>query len=134
MADSTTKPVIFLAFANDRQADGAYLRNLGQEAEQLRDVLADAEKADLCQVELLTSVSAEGILKRFNDPALKGRIALFHYAGHAEDYDLLLESTTGAHAIADARGLAAFLRQQSGLQLVFLNACSTRAQVEGLLD
>ncbi len=134
MSNQTDKPIIFLAFANDRQADGTYLRNLGQEAEQLREVLASAEKAGLCQVETRTSVSAEGILKRFNDPTHKGRIALFHYAGHADDYDLLLESATGERAIADGRGLAAFLRQQNGLQLVFLNACSTRTQVEGLLD
>ena len=134
MREQNTLPILFLAFANDRQADGTYLRNLGQEAEQLREVLASAEKAGLCQVETRTSVSAEGILKRFNDPTHKGRIALFHYAGHADDYDLLLESATGERAIADGRGLAAFLRQQNGLQLVFLNACSTRTQVEGLLD
>ena len=35
---------------------------------------------------------------------------------------------------ADAAGLAAFLGQQRGLQLVFLNGCSTQAQVKGLLE
>lgn len=134
MLNRTPKPMIFLAFANDRQADGVYLRNLGQEAEQLREVLANAEQANLCQVEVITSTSAENILKRFSDPVWKGRIAIFHYAGHAQDNDLLLESVSGERTIADGRGLAAFLRQQRGLQLVLLNACSTRAQVEDLLD
>ncbi|MEO8496817.1 MAG: hypothetical protein ABI614_17240, partial [Planctomycetota bacterium] len=35
---------------------------------------------------------------------------------------------------ADAGGLAAFFGQQRGLDLVFLNGCSTQQQVQGLLD
>jgi hypothetical protein len=40
----------------------------------------------------------------------------------------------GQSAAADAGGLAAFLGQQRGLQLVFLNGCSTQQQTQGLLD
>ena len=58
------------------------------------------------------------------------RIAVLHYGGHANRYQLLLESAAG-HAVApDAGGLAAFLAQQRGLQLVVLNGCSTQPQTE----
>ena len=40
----------------------------------------------------------------------------------------------GESAAADAGGLAAFLGQQDGLLLVFLNGCSTQQQTQGLLD
>ncbi|MCB0185689.1 MAG: CHAT domain-containing protein, partial [Caldilineaceae bacterium] len=62
------------------------------------------------------------------------RIALWHYAGHANGYQLLLEDDQGQRALADAGGLADFLAQQRGLELVFLNGCSTQPQVQGLLD
>ena len=61
-------------------------------------------------------------------------MAIFHFGGHANGYQLLLESAAGKPAAADAGGLAAFLAQQRGLQLVFLNGCSTERQVQGLLD
>ena len=60
------------------------------------------------------------------------RIAIFHYAGHADDYSLLLETAQGAQFEAEATDLAAVLSLQNSLHLVFLNACSTRAQVDGL--
>ena len=44
---ANTLPIIYLAFANDRQADGTFLRNLGREAEQLRAALEDAEDRSL---------------------------------------------------------------------------------------
>ena len=56
------------------------------------------------------------------------RVALLHYAGHAESQHLLLED--GA---ADAQGIASLLGRQEALQLVFLNGCATEAQTIGLL-
>ena len=47
---------------------------------------------------------------------------------------MLLESREGKAAAADAGGLAAFFAQQQGLQLVFLNGCSTQPQTQELLD
>jgi hypothetical protein len=88
MIEESRKPILFLAFANDQQG-GAYLRNLGQEAEKLRTVLVDPERANLCQVAIRTSVSAEGILNFFAEPAHKGSVALFHYAGHTELYPVV---------------------------------------------
>ena len=60
------------------------------------------------------------------------RVALFHFAGHADADRLLLESASGATA-AHAEGLAGYLGGQGGVKLVFLNGCSTRPQVAELL-
>jgi hypothetical protein len=134
MSDSTNKPVIFLAFANDRDDTVGYLRNLPDEARRLRDALGPAEQAGLCEVVVRSNSAAADIFKVFQDPRYRNRVAVFHYGGHANGYELLLESTTGNAATANADGLAAFLSQQQGLQLVFLNGCSTVQQTFALLE
>jgi len=134
MIDTATKPVIFLAFANDRDDTVGYLRNLPDEARRLRDVLQPAAQAGLCEVVVRSNSTAGDIFKVFQDPKYRNRIAILHYGGHANGYQLLLESATGQVAVADAGGLAALFAQQQGLQLVFLNGCSTQQQTQGLLD
>ncbi len=64
----------------------------------------------------------------------RDRIAIFHFAGHANGYELLLESIKGETDVVKAQGFAQFLKQQQGLQLVFLNGCSTMQQVKDLHD
>jgi hypothetical protein len=62
------------------------------------------------------------------------RIAIFHYAGHADEGRLMLERALGsAEGAAHAEGLAGLLGGQRGLKLVFLNGCSTLPQVDLLL-
>ena len=62
------------------------------------------------------------------------RIAIFHYAGHADEGRLMLEKALGsADGSAHAEGLAGLLGGQRGLKLVFLNGCSTLPQVDLLL-
>ncbi|MFT4558067.1 MAG: hypothetical protein ACI92S_003441 [Planctomycetaceae bacterium] len=134
MTDTTSKPVIFLAFANDRDDTVGYLRNLPDEARRLREALESAEQAGLCEVVVRSNSTAADIFKVFQDPRYRNRVAIFHYGGHANGYELLLESTTGTAATAHADGLAAFLAQQRGLQLVFLNGCSTVQQTFALLE
>lgn len=134
MAGASKKPVIFLAFANDRDDTVGYLRNLPDEARRLREVLESAEQAGLCEVVVRSNSTAGDIFKVFQNPKFRNRIAIFHYSGHANGYQLLLESPEGKAAAADAGGLAAFLAQQQGLQLVFLNGCSTQEQTQELHD
>ena len=78
------------------------------------------------------NTTAGVLLDVFQNPRYRDRIAIFHFGGHAGDYQILLESVDGTPALADAEGLASFLGQQRSLQLVFLNGCSTQPQVEGL--
>ncbi|MDX1522572.1 MAG: AAA family ATPase, partial [Anaerolineae bacterium] len=125
-------PIIFLAFANEQVGSSGYLRQLREEARRLRETLDQAAKNGLCEVIERPNATLKEILDVFQDARYRNRIAIFHYGGHANGYSLLLESEDGT-AAADAGGLATFLGQQTGLQLVFLNGCSTRRQVEGLV-
>ena len=128
------KPVIFLAFANDQDDRVGYLRNLPEEARQIRDPLQRARADGLCDLVELANASADDIFRVFQSPEYRDRIAIFHYAGHANGYELLLESSEQKTTAANAEAFANFLGQQLGLQLVFLNGCSTQEQAQGLLD
>lgn len=131
MADQNTRPVISLTFANSSTHPLPYL---AAECNRLTAILEAAAQRGLCELIMRPYATVEQILGLFEQPALRGRIAVFHYAGHADSYQLLLEGADGQSIPADARGLAAFLRYQGCLQLVFLNGCSTQAQVQGLLE
>lgn len=135
---ATQPPVILLVYANDRVDPAKHLRNLSSEINRIRDVLRPAEQRGICQVEIEANASADRIFSIFQTADYRDRITIFHYAGHADGDQLLLESPTGERGIAHAEGLASFLgtRTREGLQLalVFLNGCSTAAQVQGLLD
>ncbi|MDQ3247847.1 MAG: CHAT domain-containing protein, partial [Chloroflexota bacterium] len=109
------------------------MRNLPEETRRLRTILEQATRRDLCEVVLRPNATIDEILDVFQDPVYRNRITLFHFGGHANGYQLLLETAAGQPAAANAGGLAAFLGQQQALQLVFLNGCSTEAQVEALL-
>ena len=124
------QPVIVLAFANDREHDAHYLRNLPEETRQLRTLLEQAERDGRCKPVVRTNTTIPELFDVFQDQ--RGRIAIFHFGGHANSYQLLLETANGAPAVVDAGGLAAFLAQQRGLRLVFLNGCATQAQVQAL--
>nr|MCU0394173.1 hypothetical protein [Thermoflexibacter sp.] len=114
------KPVIFLAFANDKEDNARYLRNL--------------PKAGLCEVVERASATIEQILDIFQDSRYKDRIAIFHYGGHADGYQLLLEQLDGSHSVAHGAGLVSFFARQKGLKLVFFNGCSTQQQTLELVE
>jgi hypothetical protein len=84
------KPVIFLAFANDKVDNARYLRNLPAELAGIREVLQKAKKAGLCEVVELANVTIKQLLDTFQEYG--DRIAVFHYGGHADGYQLLLET------------------------------------------
>ena len=130
MSDIESLPVVLLAFANDRSN---HLRYLPDEHRRLRAVLRPAVEAKLCELVELANATADDIRRTFQDRRYRNRIAVFHYGGHAGDYELLLESGGGNAASTSAASLAEFLGSQDSLQLVFLNGCSTRKQTEGLL-
>lgn len=128
-----TAPVLFFAFANDRAVEKRYLRNLPEEERRLREAMDKARWAGRCQVEVRYNATPDAVWNVFLDPELKGRIAVFHFAGHAGGTEILLETREGAAAEVGAEGLAGFLGLQEGLQAVFLNGCSTEPQVKALL-
>lgn len=119
------KPVIFLAFANDRVREGAYLRNLPEELRSIRAALVKAQNAGLCDIVERANATVGDLMDVFQDKSYKDRIAVFHYGGHANGYKLLLESFAGGPSSVYKEDLVSFLAGQNSLKLVFLNACST---------
>ena len=130
MSNNPEGPVILAAFANDRTDQTRFLRNLSEEAKRIQAVFEPAR--DLCPLVLLPSATLDEILNAFQK--YRNRVVVFHYAGHANGFELLLESASGGVHRVGAQGLASFLGQQQGLQLVFLNGCSTERQAEDLLN
>ncbi len=124
-------PIVVLAFANEQEGR-RYLRDLPEELRRLQDILMEAERNGLCRLELLPNASLDQIFDVFTRN--HDQVTILHYAGHADSGRLLLESSAAGGAPAHAAGLATFLGQCGGLQLVFLNGCSTRAQVARLLE
>ncbi len=125
MPESKHVPIIFLAFAN-RDDSKDYLRNLPDEIHSITDALNAAEKEGLCKVIEKTYVTTEIIFDVFQQHA--NRIALFHFGGHADSLNLLLQDSP-----ANKEGLVPFLAGQKGLSLVFLNGCSTSQQTRELV-
>jgi len=135
MTEKKILPVIFLAFANDQESRANYLRKLAEEARRSREILeTTAVRNDLCELVIRQNATIDEIIDVFQDPRYRDRIAIFHFGGHANHYQLLLEDAQGKQAVADSGGLSAFLGLQQNLHLVFLNGCSTEPQVQGLLD
>jgi hypothetical protein len=130
------KPVIFLAFANDKQDNARYLRQLPIEAQGIRQALHEAEIKGICEVVERANASIQQILDVFTDSRYQNRIAVFHYGGHADGYQLLLETllvSSVANRVAYAAGLVSFLARQKGLKLVFFNGCTTEQQSKELI-
>ncbi len=128
-----TKPVVFFAFANDRAVGKRYLRNLAEEEKRVRKALNAARQAGRCDVVERPDTTTDEMWNVFLDREFTGRIAVFHFGGHAGGKEILLETPDGAAAEVHAEGLAGFLGKQQGLELVFLNGCSTGPQVQALL-
>jgi len=128
-----TLPIIFLAFANEKTEEAAYLHNLAKEQRQLREIL---EASSHCEVIIRPNVTVSEVFDVFQKEANRGRICLFHYAGHANGFQLLLESETGGNQSAHGEGLMAFLAGQKkhGLNAVVLNGCATEAHAAQLAE
>ena len=117
-------PVVLLAFANGDQAN---LLNLKNESSTLKDAFLLLEHEGLVNVEREESVTLPELEKRLRN--YYDDLVIFHYAGHANSVQLLFEEGK-----VGGRGIAAMLGQAPHLQLVFLNACETKAQADVFLD
>ena len=114
--------VIFLSFAN---LPDSPLPLLEQESETIYRKLTDGASKNYYQLHREPFATIEKIahyLIQFKD-----RVQIFHYGGHAGSQELILTDQT-----ADAKGIAQLLQGQKNLKLVFLNGCSTEAQVKQL--
>ena len=117
-------PLLFLTFAND---DDAHLHLLKEESRLLFRALEELDRKEYVRIHREESAETKDIFEGF--ARYKDRVAIFHYAGHANGTHLRLEEGAG-----DARGLATLLGEQENLKLVFLNGCSSQGQVQTLFD
>lgn len=125
-------PVIFLAFANEQVDDNHRLQALAREQDELEKALNVARRAGLCEVIVKPNASVDNIIETFQE--YRDRICIFHFAGHADGYQLLLEGRDGENVIAQGEGLVDFFQSQKSLQLIFFNGCSTEKQTKELRD
>lgn len=128
-----SKPIVYLAFANNMVNAAHFLNKLAEERSNLRPLF---QENDRFQVESDPDATAENLFNFFTDPNNRHRIQVFHYAGHGSPDGLsLVNVQTGDNQTAGADGIAQIIQNsQENIQLVFLNACSTEAQVQALLD
>jgi hypothetical protein len=123
-------PVIFLAFANEYQG-GRYLNKLVEEHRQLYAALGPVSLNEaagngkaLCELVVRQNATIQDIFDVFQK--YEERIAVFHYGGHADGYQLLLQGKDGEGKVAHGGGLVSLLSRRKNLKLVFLNGCSTQ--------
>lgn len=114
-------PIILIAFSNDIEGD--FLHNLAEEQNRIIQIFEPLIQRKIIDLKILPNVSVDNIFDIFIE--YRNRIKVFHYAGHAEDYDLLLNESA-KHV--NVKGLASFFSTYKGLKLVFMNACSTSIQ------
>ncbi|MCA9704916.1 MAG: formate dehydrogenase accessory sulfurtransferase FdhD [Myxococcales bacterium] len=121
--------------ANEHATPSRWLTALSVELESIRRALDPmVTRGALAEIYTLEHTTAERLVDAFRNERLRDRIAVFHFAGHAGPSSLQLESAAGEAVEAPATPLADFLGGQHGLVLVFLNGCSTAAQVQRLRE
>ncbi len=116
------KPVIFLAFANDKEDNARYLRNLTKELHEIEEAFKPVKQ--FYEVIHYQGITLKILFDKFQE--YKDRIAIFHFGGHADGYQLLLQSDKGGNQIAYGSGLADFFATfKDSLKVVFFNGCDT---------
>lgn len=112
-------PVILMAMANDEEQS----LQLAAEERSIRESLANAHDSDRVEFHSLGHTILTDIISNLN--RFNRRVAIFHYCGHSNSEGLHLED-------GDAQGqnLSRLFGMAPELQLVFLNGCSNRKQVD----
>ncbi|MEL6673144.1 MAG: CHAT domain-containing protein [Bacteroidota bacterium] len=111
-------PFIFLAFADSRQD----LPELKEERLALKEMLLGS-----FQVIDWDSATQGRVVDVFR--VYKSDIRVFHFSGHANGEQIQLLSNSDGRSGGYIKGLAKFIGQQKGVELVFINGCSSEGQV-----
>lgn len=118
-------PVALLSYADSRKNLG----NLIHEQKALRTIFEQQKGQGYIDWRERYNLEIEEIYRIFEQATPESPITIWHYAGHANDYELLL-----MNGRADASGINYFIAEQKSLHLVFLNACVTYAQAKDLVE
>lgn len=119
-------PIIFLSFANHPDK---HLPMLEKEVEQIENALQTYHDNRFIQVYKTESLSIDKLAHQAD--RFEGKIELFHYGGHANSQKLILRGGKG-----NIHGVVKLLipDAKKAPKIVFLNGCSTKAQVQYFLD
>ena len=119
-------PIIFTIFANPK----GDLENLSLEQNGIQDALDPLVAANRVEHLIRTDTDRAAFFNMVRNRT-ENEFAILHYGGHADQEVLELNDT-----VASFREMAAEIadRNPESLQLVFLNGCSTLAQVDDLLQ
>ncbi|MCB9296338.1 MAG: macro domain-containing protein [Lewinellaceae bacterium] len=128
-----TCPAVFIAYANDYLERRQYLVGLRKELDGIGKALKPLSSNKLIQLVERRDLTADGLFETFRDFEYKGRIAAFHFCGHADASSLLLQDRETVSHRAPAEGLFSFIGRQSSLHLVFLNGCYTASHARTLV-
>jgi hypothetical protein len=123
-------PIALIVFSNDLDN---FLSNIERERKIIEEALEQYHDTNRLRIITRSSVTLPELFRLFR--RYKGRIVLFHFAGHAGGAGLQLNDDALNPEMGRAEGLAGLFKQeveQGILQFVFLNGCSTMPQVEGL--
>ncbi|WP_051203860.1 tetratricopeptide repeat protein [Hugenholtzia roseola] len=117
------KSVFYFAFVQSN------LDNVLNENEKLHHSLERIRRKGAIQLENPPKMTKEILFNDFTQTQ-RNRLALFHFAGHANKETLdLFDGEFGGQSLASL-----IKNNQSNLHLVFLNGCATYGQVQGLLE
>jgi hypothetical protein len=125
------EPAVLLAFSDVSAAQP--LRNLAREEREIRAKLEPLVDDGKLELDTLWNATADGVVNELRKDRFRGRFRVFHFGGHAGEDTLLLANDAGEPVLGHARGMADYLGSRDGLELVVLNGCCTRAQVERLV-
>lgn len=126
-------PYLLLTFANPLNVPKAYLAFLNRESALVYQHLEHLALEDKCDVNRIPDATVEQVFDTIEKWQKRKDLVLFHYGGHASGEDLFLITESGDSRAANAEGFAELLGSLPSLQLVFLNGCSTKGQVDLLL-
>lgn len=126
-------PIILTTFSNDTEYS---LAALNTEAKAINRALARAKRSGACEVLDQRDATAHDLLQEIGDMGNAGRIAIFHYAGHADSDNLFFEPQTPSEtdSALEASTLAEFVSTTKSIRCVFLNGCNTAKQAQGFLE
>jgi CHAT domain len=117
-------PLFVLAFAYDPTNALPEVVNELNQIEQILNATSGDTRA-------LWRVSQQDLEQQFDRE--RERLRMLHFAGHAGSSGLELNTVT-ATKISFSDGLAGLAGNATGLRLIFLNGCSTKAQADAFIE
>ena len=114
---------MLLAFANNHVDDQRYLTRLEREQKAVERALELA-----VPTKTLWNATTNDVLRFLRTH----KVSVFHFGGHANGSALVVQDDQRRPTNINASGFADYLAHQEGLELIFLNGCSTAAQVARL--